>query len=664
MNPNRSVVIHGHFYQPPRENPWLDEVEAEHSARPAHDWNERIEQECYRAVAAARIAGPEQRIARIVNLYESLSFNFGATLLEWMEQAAPATYHAVLEADRTSAARLGHGNAIAMPYHHAILPLSSHRDKVTEVRWGIADFERRFGRRPEGMWLPETAVDEETLDVLARAGIRFTVLAPSQVEGAPPGGHPGLVETSVGHSIAVFPYDGGIAHDVAFGPLVRDGAAFAARLLAAGDNGPGPTLVSVATDGETYGHHHHFGEMALAGCLALLEDQGGVTVENFASFLARHPATHPVKLVSPSAWSCSHGVERWRSNCGCRMSGEPSSQEWRTPLRVGLNRLVDACHAVYAAEAPAVLHDPVTALAGYGAVIGAGAEAVRHYGVSVARSEAGPAGVTRAIELLELERGALRTLTSCAWFFDDIGGLEPLQVLRYAAWAVQLAGAAGPTIEAELLALLAEAQSNLRSVGTGRDVYLHGARPVLPPMVRIGAGLAAARAWAPAAATSPAWALVGPDEQAELVNRRTGRSWPMTFTCDRLEFGVRVLVLPAGTPEPLSLKLGDLPERQRSAIAASFRTEALAQLLDREERAFLLSGGPFDSLLRRVLIREVAGLATDGSGHHRRAVLQVLMLLEGMGVTVPFDAQTTFYRIWQSRPELNELARKMGFWVE
>src|SRR5688500_10667043 len=227
----RSVVIHGHFYQPPRENPWLEEIEREASAAPHHDWNARIEQECYRTVVAARVLAPDGRISHIVNTLEYISFNFGPTLLEWMEHAAPDTYARVLAADRKSIARLGHGNAIAQPYHHAILPLSSRRDKLTEVRWGIADFRRRFGREPEGMWLPEAAVDTETLEVLAAEGIRFTVLGPTQVRAAPAHGLPGRVLLPSGASIAVFVYDGPLSHDIAFGAVLQDSSRWLERLL-------------------------------------------------------------------------------------------------------------------------------------------------------------------------------------------------------------------------------------------------------------------------------------------------------------------------------------------------------------------------------------------------------------------------------------------------
>ncbi len=666
--PPRSVVIHGHFYQPPRENPWLDEVEAELSARPSHDWNERIEQECYRAVAAARIPGAGGRISRVVNLYESISFNFGPTLLEWLEHAAPDTYQSILQADRVSRRRLGFGNAIAMPYHHSILPLSSLREKIIEVRWGIADFERRFGRKPEGMWLPETALDEETLDVLARQGIQFTIVAPNQVVEAPPQGLPGLVQTSAGHSIALFIYDGPISHDVAFGPLVRDGATWARRLLATPEQGPEPALISVATDGETYGHHHKFGEMALAHTLERLRENEAVIVENCASFLARHPAVHPVTLVAPSAWSCVHGVERWRSDCGCKMDpGQPTQQRWRTPLREGLAQLTEACHLIYDAEAPAVLQDPQQALAEYGSVIGAGAEAIRAYGERVSKPGLSPDAKVRAIELLEMERGALRSLTSCAWFFDDIGGIEPLQVLRYAAWAIELTGNAAGKIEHDLLEHLSQAESNNRMLGTGKDIYLGRARPRLPEPVRIAAGLAVARALARHAAHSPMWELTGPDEDALLTNGRSGRGWKVNLSIERSDLDVTVTARSQLFEGDFRLTLPQLPERQRSAVSAALRGEILSRHLEPAEQAAVSRGEDLKPILRRALTRRIQSLAEDQSEANRRIVLELLTMLEGLGQSAPFEAQTQFWRVWQGSdrrdPGMAELAKRLGFVV-
>lgn len=455
----RSIVIHGHFYQPPREDPWLDDVPVEPSAAPFHDWNERIEHECYRAVVAARVYAPDGRIARIVNTLASISFNFGPTLLEWLERKAPNTYAAVLDADRLSRERNdGHGNAIAMPYYHEILPLASRREKVTEVRWGIADFRRRFGRDPEGMWLPETAVDPETLDVLAAEGIRFTILAPHQVKGAPADGSPGLYRTpgGGGRSIALFVYDGPISSDVAFGPFLKDAKAWLERLVA-----PGKTrLVTVATDGETYGHHHRFGEIALAWLLDQLGRRPDVRVENCAAILARQPADREVKLVAPTSWSCPHGVERWRKECGCKMAPERSTQQrWRAPLRQALEWLAGELHARFEREGAAFFPDPWAARDAYNP------------------RDRQP---WRAGELLELERNALRMFSSCGWFFDDIAGLESVQILKYAARAIELTGEDAPRLEAGLLERLAPAVSNDPAVGNGRDLYVSRvARPAI-----------------------------------------------------------------------------------------------------------------------------------------------------------------------------------------
>jgi hypothetical protein len=662
----RSIILHGHYYQPPREDPWLEEVESEPSARPYHDWNERIEQDCYRAVAAARIPGPTGGIARLVNLYEWTSFNFGPTLLEWLEHAAPDTYTALLAADRASAARLGHGNAIAMPYHHLILPLSSRREKEVEVRWGLLDFERRFGRRAEGMWLPETAVDEETLDVLAAAGVRFTVVAPHQVASAPPRGLPGWVRTSSRRSIALFVYDGGISHDVAFGPLVRDADAWRQRLLAGSDGSDLHRLVTIATDGETYGHHHPFAEMALARVVEGLRAETGAKLENFASFLEHHGAHQEVSLVSPSSWSCPHGVDRWRADCGCRLAPDrPWNQAWRAPLRRALGGLAAACHAIYDREAPALFREPEQALAGYGRIIGAGAAAARAYADDAARPGLETAQRIRARELLELERGALRSLTSCAWFFDDIGGIEPAQVLRYAAWVVAKAGESASAIETALLDELERALSNDPEQGTGRDIYLRLAGPAGGHEARIAAGLAAARRLALEAVSSPAWEIEGPDAALTLTNRRTGRSrrYRIAVESDGLEFHVEVTGEDGSSPARLTL--ADLPERQRAAVAARLRIRALPHLLSREELDQFGRGGGLVDLVRQALVRRARALRPDATRGECRDLAQLLEILDQLGQTTPFEVQSLFYRAWQGGGQENDglraLASPMGF---
>jgi hypothetical protein len=363
---------------------------------------------------------------------------------------------------------------MASPYHHVILPLASRRDKITEVRWGMADFRRRFGREPEGMWLPEAAVDMETLEVLADEGIRFTLLGPDQVDSGPAHGQPGRVDLGAGKSIAVFVYDGGLSHDVAFGKLLKDADGWVARMA----GGEADSLSIMATDGETFGHHHKWADMALAAVVARLAEPGGPRLENLASFLARSPARAPLTIVEPSSWSCAHGVERWRSDCGCKMAPHLESQQvWRTVLRDALNQLSSELHARFEDEASGFFLDPAAVRDDYAAVLDAPLE-VRRWFVeeraalqeesnaadSVGSGDAGSApsdeDVTRALELLEMERDALRMFTSCGWFFDDIAGLEPLQVLRYAAHALQLLGPEGAAMEERLLERLAEAKSN------------------------------------------------------------------------------------------------------------------------------------------------------------------------------------------------------------
>ena len=348
---SKYVCIHGHFYQPLRENPWLEVVEVQDNAAPFHDWNERITAECYAPNTAARIMGPAGRITEIVNNYERISFNFGATLLSWMQNQAPETYESIITADHAARKRWGHGGAMAQIYHHVIMPLCNRRDKTTQIAWGLADFARRYGRKAKGIWLSETAADSETLDLLAKAGVEFTILAPHQCAGVRQtpdqpwqdvgGGvdmtRPYVVRLNEGRSITVFFYQGEVSRAVAFEHLLNDGARFAGRILGAfGNGGAKAPLISLATDGESYGHHHRFGEMALAFALEQIDQDKDVELTNYAAYLEKHPATWEAKIVENSSWSCAHGVERWRSDCGCNTGANPSwNQRWRAPPAPG-----------------------------------------------------------------------------------------------------------------------------------------------------------------------------------------------------------------------------------------------------------------------------------------------------------------------------------------
>jgi len=469
-----SLVLHGHFYQPPRGDPWTGEIPRQPNAAPWHDWNERIAEECYDPLGRAEA-------------FAWLSFDVGPTLLRWLERARPDTYASVLRGDSASRARTGHGNAIAQPYHHVILPLASRREKRRELRWGMLDFERRFGRSSEGMWLPETAVDQETLEVLAELGIAFTILAPRQVVAPPPAGRPGRVRVG-GRDLAVFVYDGDLSHGVAFGELLRDPAVWERRIETAGAS-PG-SLVSLAMDGETFGHHHKGAVETLAAVLGRQRSEGGRRVENFASFLARNPPVHEVEIVSPSSWSCPHGVDRWRTDCGCRMSpADDLDLSWRAPLRDALETLRNGLEALYDERGPATFVDADAAREGYGAVLDSGADRAPAYLESAVR---GPDLTVVGSTLLEMIRDAGAMFTSCGWFFDDVSGLEPTQLLRHAAHAIDLAGRLDPgravRLERELAGALAAARSNDPEVGDAARLYEREVRGPHPLGVAAGWG--------------------------------------------------------------------------------------------------------------------------------------------------------------------------------
>jgi len=502
---DRCICIHCHFYQPPRENPWLEAVELQDSAYPYHDWNERITAECYGPNSASRILSPDGRIVGILNNYSRISFNFGPTLLGWMERARPDIYGCILEADRVSREQHGgHGGALAQVYNHIIMPLANRRDKRTQIVWGLADFERRFGRRAEGMWLAETAVDLETLDLLAEHGIAFTILAPRQASHVRKTGkgrwsilRDGGIDPRVpyacrlpsGRAMTLFFYDGPIAQELAFGDLLKSGEGFADRLLGAFTEEPGPQIVHVATDGETYGHHHRHGEMALAYCLHRLESNPMAKTTLYGEYLERFPPTREVRIHENSSWSCAHGVERWRDACGCSTGTHPEwHQNWRKPLRQALDRLRDRLITLCEREAAPLLGDFWAARDAYISVmLDRSPENTDAFLQTHAGRDLSPQEKTMALRLLEIQRQALLMYTSCGWFFEEVSGMEATQVLRYAGRAMQLAReATGEDLEAEFSDRLREAPSNLAGFKDGKTVYETLVRPAQVSLLRVG----------------------------------------------------------------------------------------------------------------------------------------------------------------------------------
>ena len=505
---DRYVCIHCHFYQPPRENPWLEAVELQDSAFPYHDWNERISAECYAANAFSRSLAGDGRIEKIVNNYSRISFNFGPTLLSWMEEKSPAVYRAILEGDRESReAFSGHGSALAQGYNHIILPLANARDKATQVRWGIRDFTHRFGRPPEGMWLPETAADVGTLDVLAGEGIRFTILAPRQAAKVRKKGSRdwrdvsnGRIDPTIpyelrlpsGRKICLFFYDGPISQGVAFERLLDNGEFLANRLLGAfSDQRPWPQqLVHIATDGETYGHHHTHGEMALSKALQLLDANPEVRITNYGEHLERFPPTHDVRIFDNSSWSCVHGVERWRSDCGCNSGGRPGwNQEWRRPLREAMDGLRDTIAPLFEGEGRKVFKDPWAAREEYISVILDRSDAsIDEFLARHAAGKLTPKQKTRALQLMEIQRQAMLMYTSCGWFFDDLSGIETVQVLQYAGRVIQLSGDIfGDSVEAGFLTRLERAKSNVPEHKDGRALYDKFVKPATVDLHKVAA---------------------------------------------------------------------------------------------------------------------------------------------------------------------------------
>lgn len=500
---NKYICIHGHFYQPPRENAWLEVIEVQDSAHPYHDWNERIAAECYNPNTASRILDGKGVIKNIINNYSRISFNFGPTLLSWMELNDRETYEAILQADADSAKRFsGHGSAIAQVYNHVIMPLANSRDKETQIVWGIKDFVYRFKRHPEGMWLAETAVDVESLELLAKYNIKFTILAPRQAKSIRNIGtlrweqvndvtldtrRPYRCNLPSGKSISIFFYDGGLSQSVAFNGLLNDGKKFAHALLDAFDpTNDGSQLIHIATDGETYGHHHKHGDMALAYCLDYIDRHKRSALTNYGEFLEKVEPEYEVEIHENSSWSCVHGVERWRANCGCNSGGHPGwSQEWRQPLRESLNWLRDQFTKLYGFEGSLIMKDPWAARNDYiDVILNRDEENIErfiraHCAVDVQQNH--------LFRLLEMQRHAMLMFTSCGWFFDEISGIETTQILQYACRAIQLGGQiSDANLESEFVRMLAEAPSNVQQLKNGEQVYNRYVMPSKTNLQRVG----------------------------------------------------------------------------------------------------------------------------------------------------------------------------------
>ena len=494
------LTIHGHFYQPPRENPWLEAIELQDSALPFHDWNERICKECYNPNSVSRIVDNKNRILDIVNNYEYMSFNFGPTLLSWLEEYAPLTYERIIKADIESLTNHnGHGNALAQVYNHIIMPLANYHDKDTQVKWGIRDFEYRFGRKPEGMWLAETAVDDETLKVLVDNGIKFTVLSPYQALKMKKSTAKEWQDVSWGNidparsykytlkcdptkSIDLFFYDGAISRSVAFDELLTDGNKFIKRLKeGVSEDRDYPQLINIATDGESYGHHTKFGDMALSYVLKIKAEDEGFKITNYAEYLDKYRSDYDVDIKQASSWSCFHGVGRWKEDCGCSTGGHPGwNQKWREHLRNALDYLRDRLAEVFEQEGPNYFNKDVWDVrnAYIDVILDRTHSKIKAFQKEHFKSDLTEEEKVKGMELLEMQRQSLLMFTSCGWFFSEISGIETVQIMKYAARALQLvSGFTSENYEEKFLSVLSRAKSNIEEFGTGKDIYERFVKP-------------------------------------------------------------------------------------------------------------------------------------------------------------------------------------------
>ena len=517
MTKKSYLCIHGHFYQPPRENPWIEEIESQDNVGGYHDWNERISSECYRPNALARILDDKVQIEDIVNNFDFISFNIGPTLLSWLEKYDPKTYQRIIEADKDSVkAHSGHGNAIAQVYNHVIMPLANRRDKITQVKWGITDFKKRFGREPEAMWLPETACNEETLEILVMHGLKFIILSPYQAEKVkrisdsvwsdvtsgnidPTHAYRCFLNDNSGKYIDIFFYDGPISKAVAFDDLLYDAKIYAKRLESAKDpNRKHTELINVATDGETYGHHKVYGDRVLAYLMKTEVPTRGFVITNYAEFLEKFPPEYEVKIKSGekglgTSWSCPHGVKRWMEHCGCRGGGDAGwRQEWRKPLRDSLDWLRDKLLEIFVKEGNNYLKDVWEARDGYiDVILDRSIESRRKFFQKHGKRTLTNDEMVTSIKLLEMQRNAMLMYTSCGWFFTELSGEETVQVIKYATRAVQLAeNVSHHDFTEEFVKRLAKAESNIEYFKDGLGVYDQLVRPSIVTLEKVASHFA------------------------------------------------------------------------------------------------------------------------------------------------------------------------------
>jgi alpha-amylase/alpha-mannosidase (GH57 family) len=664
-----SLIIHGHFYQPPRENPWTGAIDGEDSARPFHDWNERIHAECYRPNGFARVVNSDGLVERIVNNYANLSFNFGPTLMSWLEGVHPETYARVLEADRVSFRRHNsHGGAIAQAYNHAILPLCNERDRRTQVRWGIADFRHRFGRAPEALWLPETACNDGTMADLIEAGMKFVILSPHQAERTrpPEGGEWSTVtdggidprkpyryfhRDGSGRSIAVFFYDDGVSRGIAFENLLWSSEALVERLLRAAGGAP---MVNIATDGESYGHHFKFGDRCLAYALEHVAPARGIVVTNYGELLEQNPPTDEVEIKAGpngegTAWSCSHGVGRWYRNCGCHTGGQPGwNQEWRGPLRAAYDVLRDRCADRFVDMGGALLRNPWAARDDYIEVLLSRGAARDGFLDRHARRRLSDGERLRAMNLFEMQRHAMLMYTSCGWFFTELSGIETVQTMKYAARTLDLMETLGGGTPLEsMLEVLAQARSNIPEMGNGADVFRRFIPQSRVTPKRIGAHMA----------ISTLANQVGREgdigdyhfQQEDFRQERHGRLLLATsrlvltelLAGRRYTFDSAALHL-GGVDFYCALKDSGDPDRFREACAkvwARFRTASLPAMIRMVQEEF----GPEEFDLEDVL--------SDG----RRAICEMIFgdVLEGL--------TDQFARLYEEYHRVMEMLQESGF---